>query len=299
MVVAADDTSLSDVIDAGKIVVGVDAAYPPFEQKTGDVVEGFDPEIMAFIVDDMGIEVEWMDVAWDTIFTGLAAGNYDCVMSAVTITTERMESMDFTRWYYFSTQAVMVTLDNPKNITTIEDVNNASVKVGVQIATTSQWYLEDEEYASEMVSFATITLAIEALSSGTVDVVLGDLATLVAGQSSNPGNFEIVDKFSPEAFGIACQKGSTALVNRINEALDKLLGDDPYNPEFSAYYNTSHAKWMNSSVFVDLDQLKIALDELNTGSSGPTISGASIFSMVAVIIIPVYGLIRKYKKKQL
>lgn len=293
-----EDTSLSDVEAAGKIVVGVDAAYPPFEQKSGDTIEGFDPDIMDYIAEDMDIDVEWQDVAWDTIFTGLAAGNYDCVMSAVTITTDRMVTMDFTRWYFFSTQAVMVTTANPKNIDNVTDVDDSSVKVGIQTATTSQWYLEDEEYAADIVSYSTITLAIEALDSGAVDVVLGDLATLVAGQDVNPGNFEIVDTFSPEAFGIACPKGANALVERMNEALDKLLGDNPYDPEFSTYYNNSYEEWMGAPPAVDLGQLKIALDELGLEEPRPTVSGYSIFSLIAIIPITFTFLIIKNKKKR-
>lgn len=301
MVSAQTDTSLSDVIAAGEIHIGIEAAYPPFEQLnvTTDEVEGFDPSIMEYIADDMGIDIIWHDVAWSTIFTSLATGSYDIVISAVTITTERMETMDFTRWYFFSTQAVMVTTANPKSIAVISDVDDATVKVGIQGETTSQWYLEDEEYEAEMVPFATITLAIQALDSGTVDVILGDLATLVAaGEAIDPSGFEIVDHFSPEAFGIPCQKGSTALVNRMNEALDELLGDDPYDPVFSTYYNETYETWMGSPPVVDLDQVKIALDDLIPAAAQPVISGVSIFSLIAIIPVTVYALIHKIKKKK-
>lgn len=297
--VAAADSSLDDVIAAGKIIIGVDAAYPPFEQMntTTDEVEGFDPDIMAYIAEDMGITVEYMDVAWSTIFTSLAAGNYDCVMSAVTITSERMQTMDFTRWYYFSTQAAMVTTANPKSIEAVGDINVTTIKVGIQADTTSQWYFEDEGYVSDLVSFATITLAIEALNSGAVDVVLGDLATLVSGQTINPGNFKIVDKFSPEAFGIACQKGSTALVDRMNTVLDELLGTNQSNPVFSTYYNETYEEWMGAEAIVDLDQLQEALDSYKE-IGGPTISGASIFSLIAVVPLTVFGIIRKIRRKK-
>jgi polar amino acid transport system substrate-binding protein len=291
------DTSLDDVITAGKLVIGVDAAYPPFEQMntTTDEVEGFDPDIMAYIATDMDITVEYMDVAWDTIFTSLAAGNYDCVMSAVTITSERMDTMDFTRWYYFSTQAVMVTTANPKNITSVDDVNSTSIKVGVQAGTTSEWYLDDVD--AEMLTYATITFAIDALKNGLVDAVLGDDATLVAGQVANPGDFIIVDKFSPEAFGIAFQKGSTALIERVNTVLDELLGTDEYNPQFSTYYNDTYEEWMGAEAIIDLDQLKTALDSYQE-TGGATISGLSILSLIAVIPVTVFGIIRKIRRKK-
>ncbi len=75
----------------------------------------------------------------------------------------------------------MVTNENPKNILTIEDVDNSSLKVGIQEGTTSDLYLQDNNYTSEVVSFSTVTLAIAALNAGTVDCVLGDHATLLAG----------------------------------------------------------------------------------------------------------------------
>ncbi|MHA1563416.1 MAG: transporter substrate-binding domain-containing protein, partial [Promethearchaeota archaeon] len=158
------DTSLADIIAAGEITVGIEAAYPPFEDRDPETDEiiGFDPDIMAIIADDIGVDIVWKDVGWDVIFTSLDSGLYDCIISAVTITAEREETMDFSRWYYKSTQAVMVKLANPKNITTIEDVNATTVKVGVQAGTTSDIYLVDNNYTAEMVPFATINLAIEA-----------------------------------------------------------------------------------------------------------------------------------------
>lgn len=301
MVSAQTDTSLSDVIAAGEIHIGIEAAYPPFEQLNATTleVEGFNPTIMEYIAEDMGIEIEWHDVGWSTIFTSLATGAYDIVMSSVTITTDRMETMDFTRWYFFSEQAVLVTTANPKSIAVVGDVDDETVKVGVQEVTTSQWYLEDEEIAADMVTYATITLAIQALDSGLVDVVLGDLATLIAaGEAIDPSGFEIVDKFSPEAFGIACQEGATALIDRMNEAIDELLGDDPYDPEFSTYYNETHETWMNAPVFVDLAKLKIVLDDLIPAAAEPVISGVSIFSLIAIIPVTVFVTIYKIKKKK-
>ncbi len=292
-----EDTSLSDVITAGKLVVGVDATYPPFEELniTTEKVEGFDPDILAYIAEDMGITVEYKDVSWDTIFTSLAAGNFDCVMSSVSINPDRMKSMNFTRWYYFSMQGVMVTTANPKSIATVADVNVTTVKVGVQIGTTSEWYLDD--VVAETITYPTITLAIAALKTGLIDVVLGDLAVLIASQDVNPGDFSIVHKFSPEAFGIAFPKGSAAIIDRINPIIDELVGEDEYNPEFSTYYNATHQKWMNAEVSVDLADLKIALDSYQE-PPGPTISGASIFALIAAIPVTAYGIILKIRRKR-
>jgi polar amino acid transport system substrate-binding protein len=296
----AADTSLSDVIAAGKLVVGMEVGYPPFEDRneTDDIV-GFDPDIIEYVAADIGVTVEYKDVAWSTIFTSLGEGQFDCVCSAVSITVDRKASMDFSRWYFLSTQAAMVTLANPKSIEDHLDANDTTVKVGFQADTTSQLYFEDNNFVATPVSFATITLAVEALNTGTVDVVFGDYATLIAGQEVNPGNFEIVDTFSPEPFGIPCQKGAKALVARIDQALGELLGTDPYNPVYSTFYNETHVEWIGGLPETPgLAELKAVLDALIVEEPKPTISGASIFGLIAVIPFTSYFIIRKLRKQQ-
>jgi polar amino acid transport system substrate-binding protein len=288
--VKAEDTSLADIVLAGEIVVACEAGYPPFEQRdpVTNEIEGFDIDIMNEVADALGVNVTYMDVAWDTIFTGLGAGTYDCIISAVTITPTREESMDFTRWYYKSTQAVMVSMDNPAYIKTVDDVNSTEIKVGFQAGTTSQWYIEDEGIVADQVSFATITLAIEALKLGTVDVVLGDYATLYNGQESNPGEFAIIDTFSPESFGIACQDGATTLVAAMNAALNTMLGSDVESPSYSTFYNTTYEEWFG--VLPATEFATDAVPEPNTGIPGYSALGI-------VFLIPVVSalLIRKYR----
>jgi len=290
--VKAVDTSLSDVISAGKIVVATEAGYAPFEMKneTNDII-GFDPDIMQYIADDIGVDIEWQDIGWAVIFTGLAAGQYDCVISAVTITEEREETMDFTRWYYKSAQAVMVSMTNPKQITNIDDINSTDVIVAFQESTTSNWYVEDNNIVAEQQSFATITLAVQAVKSGAADVVIGDYATLLFSKNADPTSFAIIDTFSPEDFGIACQEGAVALRDRITLVLNELLGNDTDNPEVNTYYNATYTKWMGVPPATEF-----ALDAVpNAPSSG--IPGFPIIAIIAAIPIAVSVIIRKMKNK--
>jgi ABC-type amino acid transport substrate-binding protein len=285
------DTSLADIILAGEIVVGIEAGYPPFEQRntTTDEIEGFDPDIMQYIADDIGVDIVWMDVDWAVIFTGLAAGNYDCVISAVTITETREETMDFSRWYYRSTQAVMVYADNPKGIVTVDDVNSTDVKIGIQEGTTSEWYIDDEGVLGDKVGFTAITLAIEALALGTVDVVLGDYATLAAGKETDPDNYFIIDTFSPEDFGIPVQSGFDTLRARINTLLDELLGDDVDSADPNQYYLDSFEEWFGEG------GVEFALDEAPEAAGG--IPGYSMVAFISIISVVSIMLIRKMKKR--
>ncbi len=281
------DTSLADIIAAGEITVGIEAAYPPFEERDPetDEIVGFDPDIMAIIAKDIGVDIVWKDVSWATIFTSLASGMYDCIISAVTITEEREETMDFSRWYYKSTQAVMVKLNNLKNISTIDDVNATGIKVGIQEGTTSDLYLQDNNFTSTTVSFATINLAIEALNLETVDCVLGDYDTLNAGKTSQPDTFDIVDTFSPEDFGIPVQTGSDSLRLRINDVLDGLLGEDEDNPVFTEEYNDIYKEWMGGDVYGYVEK------------PPATIPGFPIIALISIIPVVSIVLVRKSKKR--
>ncbi len=316
---AQNDTSLDDIIARGYITVGIEAGYPPFEARdpVTDEIIGFDPDIMGYIAEDIGVEIEWVDVAWSTIFTNLASGMYDCVISAVTITGEREETMDFSRWYFKSEQAVMVAIENPKNITIIDDIDSADVKVGVQEGTTSDLYLIDNEVAAVKSSFATITLAIEALSLGIIDVVLGDKNSLVANMAIYPGEFDIVDTFWPEYFGIPVQTGFDSLRLRINSIIDELLGADPDNPVVSEFYNTTYSTWMgveptfyggtidatddpdttDDPDATDDPDTSDTTDDPDTSTPFDTLPGFSIISLLPVVAIISISLVRKVRKQ--
>ncbi|XEO77622.1 Membrane-bound lytic murein transglycosylase F [Candidatus Lokiarchaeum ossiferum] len=288
--IIVEDTSLSDIIAADKIVVAMDAAYPPFENLVDEEIVGFDVDIMQYIADELEVELEIKNVAWDTIFTGLSSGTYDCICSAVTITPERNETMDFTRWYYTSTQAVMVGMDNRKNITGVDMIDAEGIKIGFQIGTTSQWYLDDETSNCELKSYDTITLAIQALKSGAVHAVLGDYATLYSGKISNPDSFAIIDTFSPEDFGIVFPKNSTAAVTRFNEVLDDLLGTDLEDPTFSADYISTHKKWM----FDAEPTTEYTVDPVPEPKA--SIPGFSILGIICIIPLAAIPIIKKMRK---
>lgn len=241
-----EDTSLADIIEAGKIVVGTNAEYAPFESvdpETDEII-GFDADIIAVIANEIGVDIEWNDVGFDTLVSSLAQGSFDCVIAAMTITEEREEQVDFTRWYFKSEQAVLVAVENPESIADIDDVNASTIKVGVQQGTTSDLYLTDNNFTTEVQSYNTITLAIQALKQGTIDVVLGDHATLQNAIANDVEAYTVVDTFSPEDFGIAVPDGHSTLLAEMNTILDELLGTDLDNPIPNEEYNTIFVTWM-------------------------------------------------------
>jgi ABC-type amino acid transport substrate-binding protein len=281
--VEAQDTSLTDVQTRGTLIIGTDATYPPFEtyNTTTSEYEGFDIDLAKIICDRLGVTPDFRNTDWGVIFTSLAAEQFDVIISAVTITAVRELSMDFSRWYYKSQQAVMVTTANPESIDTIEDVNSSSINAGIQLGTTSDLYLDDTQ--AVQAPYETITLAVAALETGSVDVVLGDHATLLSFIKSQPNKFEVVDTFSPEDFGIPVPTGYDALRGAINDILDELLGNNETDPAPVDEYNEIYKEWF------DVDAIGYVPTQIQ-------IPGFPIYSLFLALAVGSYVLIRKLKK---
>ena len=171
------DVSNVKLIKEGTLTVGMEIGYPPFEDKAenGDPI-GYDVDLVYALADKMGLEVNIVDTAFDVIFAGIGT-NYDCVVSAVTITDERRENCLFSEPYIDSYQAVVVKKGSDIKIESLKDLSGKSV--ALQDATTSKALLED------MIKTGTVTdckmgpsekvlTAFTALDNGEYDVVLCD-----------------------------------------------------------------------------------------------------------------------------
>jgi len=104
------DGHLAEVCEAGVIVVSTDPAYPPqsfLNEETGDY-EGFDIDVATEIATRLGVEVEFTDPTFDAVVAGNWGGRWDMSVGSVTVTTERMEVLDFTQAYYYTPAQVAV-----------------------------------------------------------------------------------------------------------------------------------------------------------------------------------------------
>ena len=107
------DSTASDGFKVEKLRVGSDVAYPPFEyfDTDGTTPIGVDMELAEAIGEKLGCEVEIVNTGWDGIFAGLSKGDYDVVISAVTITSERLLDFDFSDPYIENWQSIVVMSD--------------------------------------------------------------------------------------------------------------------------------------------------------------------------------------------
>jgi ABC-type amino acid transport substrate-binding protein len=217
-----------------KLTVGSDIPYPPFEQKAeGGGYTGFDVELMEAIGKEIGREPEFIDSSFETIFRDVSQGKFEAVMSAATITEEREKEVDFSLPYYLSEQAILV--QEGSSITGLSDLKGKTV--AAQQGTTGLALGKEKAEAGELRAFPEGPDADNALKAGVVEAVIID-APVAKKQAEELGGIEIVEKVpTEETYGIAVAKGSTELLEQINEGLTKTIEDGSYAKVYEKWFN--------------------------------------------------------------
>jgi ABC-type amino acid transport substrate-binding protein len=225
----------SPVWAAEVLRVGSDVTYPPFEYIDDKTKEptGFDMELIRAIGKAMGAEVRIINTAWDGIIPGLIAGQYDVIISAMTITDERAAAINFSD-PYFSTGQVIGVRKGYKGISVPADLKGK--RVGVQIGTTGHFAAEKVQGA-QVFTFQTMPDAFLALKAGQVDAVVADEMVAIEEMTAYPGQTEIIGTpFTVEYYGIAVKKGRTDLLKRINLALAQLKVNGTYDAIYQKWF---------------------------------------------------------------
>ena len=240
-----------DKKDENTLVMATNAAFPPYEFKDGDKIVGIDAEIAAAIADKLGMKLEIVDVDFGAVLTGVAEGKYDMGMAGITVTDKRKESMDFSNTYATGIQVIIV--NDGSTIATLDDLwnfdengdpvslKNPDIKIGVQQDTTGDIYSssaisgwgfndlnEDESIKTDrVVRYKTGAEAVAALKSGKVDCVIIDNEPAKSFVAANEGIhiLEGDNEYAVEDYAICVDKGNTALLEKINKALDELKAD--------------------------------------------------------------------------
>jgi polar amino acid transport system substrate-binding protein len=231
-----EDTAAVETIEEGTLTVCSDIPYPPFDVMDGDTFTGFDGDLVTEIADGMGLDLEVRDSGFDGLQSGLSlnSGQCDMVASAMTITPEREENLDFSEGYYDSEQSLLVPADS--DIASIEDL--AGMRVGVQQGTTGKAYTEENAPDdTEIISFPSDAEMYNAIQGGGVDALLQDLPVNI--EHAQDGTFEVVETYSTgEEYGFAVKQDNTALLDAVNEQLTELRDSGRYDEIYNQYFST-------------------------------------------------------------
>jgi His/Glu/Gln/Arg/opine family amino acid ABC transporter permease subunit len=229
---APGSSALERVRAKGRLKVGIDATYPPFGIAEGGDFSGFDVDIARAIARELGVEAELVNASFDGVFPALQNGSFDVVISAVTITPERSQTMLFSDPYIAAGQQIVVRSDSA--IAGIDQL--AGRTVGVQINTTAQFAMEQRPGVS-IAKYNTIDLALLDLQNKRVDAVASDGPVLRYMISRTFQGLKTAGpEYTAEQFGVVLARASDDLRRAVNAALWKIQDGGEYNKIYAKWF---------------------------------------------------------------
>ncbi len=204
-----------------KLIMGTNAAFPPYEYYDGDKIVGIDAEIAALLAEKLGMELEITDMDFNGIISAVQNGVVDIGLAGMTVTPKRLESVNFSNPYAKGVQVVIVK--EGSDIKKIADLEGKLI--GVQEATTGDIYSTDEFGEGNIKRYQTGAAAIAALQGDIVDAVIIDNEPAKAFVKENKGLTILEAHYADEDYAIAVAKDNTELLEKINKALDELKAD--------------------------------------------------------------------------
>ena len=235
---AADTTSskLDQIKANGKLVVGTEAQYAPYEFKDLDAnFAGCDMWLAQQIADSLGVELEVVDMSFDGIIPAVKSGQVDIGIAAFTKTPERAEEIDFSDLYETSAQFLVVKTGNADVYSTKEAL--AGQKVGAQKGTIQSQLIQSALPDSELFELEKYpALALEVQNGNiaglVVDQAVGESLIATSNGGLEVANFEFTAEEASFGKAAVIAKGNEDLVAAVNEVINKVTADGSYQKAY-------------------------------------------------------------------
>ena len=214
------DGTFTTIVE-GKLTMSTNAQFPPYEMTTDDGgFEGIDVEIATAIAEKLGLELDILDMDFDSALLAVQQGKSDIVMAGVTVNEDRQLVMDFTDSYATGVQVIIVKEGSDVTID-----NMGEGLIGTQRGTTGNIYCTDDYGEEHVMAYDDGFTAVQALMNGQVDCVVIDNAPAQEFVKNNAGLTILDTEYANEDYAIGLNKGNTALLDAINTALNELISD--------------------------------------------------------------------------
>ena len=254
---APDTNDWERVRQAGVITFGTAADYPPFEFYNSNYeLDGFDIALAKALAEQMGVEVEFKDFAFDGLLGSLQVGAIDAAISAISVTPDRQQVVDFTNLYYIGNSSAIAGTTFTETLRAATDFTG--LKVGAERGTTYQIWAQDTLVdggivaQEDLLTYSTPSEIIRDLRNGTIDVGLMGGLTAELAVKRNPGLQIVGESFNQQQFAIAVRKGSD-LIEPLNQALIALQSNGTFGALVEQYLqvNPNHVTPEGDEAIVD------------------------------------------------
>ena len=207
------------------LTMGTNAAFKPYEFYDDTEIVGIDAEIAAAICEKLGYQLEIIDMDFATLIPAVVSGKIDFAMAGMTVTEERLQSVNFSVSYATGVQSIIVPIDGP--IKNVDDLyaEGASYTIGVQEGTTGDIYCTDDFGEENVLKFKTGPDAVAALAAGKIDAVVLDNNPAKAYIETYDNLILLDTDYAVEDYAIAIALDNAELKEKIDAALNELIAD--------------------------------------------------------------------------
>ena len=221
------------------LIAGAETTYAPFEYAEGDEIVGFDVDLWKEIGNRLGVEAKHESFAWDGLISGLMSDKFNVIMSCMGITDARLEQIDFSIPYFYSSMGVAVNKN--AGITSLEECKG---KIGgVQTGTTTETWLQehaDEVGLADLIVYDTITDGIMDLQAGRIECLFNEKPNLGFMLKDDAQCEVLTDTFGDKpVVGIGVSKNYPELTEAINKALLEIAADGTYAQIYEKWFGVA------------------------------------------------------------
>lgn len=243
-----DDTEES-TLPTDVLIVGTEAGYPPYEFKiTRDGAEeivGFDMALAQAVADELGVELQIVDMAFDSLLIDLNLGNVDLVIAGLSPTPERAEVVELSDIYYLSSQSIVTLADTAADFSELEDY--AGYTIGAQKGTIQEEFILENLPDSNLIANDKVDTLILELKAGNIEAIVMETPVAESKLTAHPDlaiAYSIpAEYFDAEGSAAAVAKGNTELLDVLNAVIARVTTDGSFD-EWVAEANELQAEYL-------------------------------------------------------